>query len=117
MYQLDSRQFKIVCLQILFYNTIFMDKLQAFALRFKRSRVNTDAPPLSPLPKLRAHPQSPCRKISDAHPVWRSSKTPGPVFKGLFPRTMKIMSHARIFIHRQQDCFELVPDNIHSLFV
>jgi retinoblastoma-like protein 1 len=54
---------------ILFYNSIFMDKLQAFALRFKRSKVTTDAPPLSPLPKLRAHPQSPCRKISDLHPV------------------------------------------------
>lgn len=54
---------------ILFYNLIFMDKLQAFALRFKRSKVTTDAPPLSPLPKLRAHPQSPCRKISDLHKV------------------------------------------------
>ena len=54
---------------IKFYNIIFMDKLQTFALRFKRSRAATDAPPLSPLPKLRAHPQSPCRKISDMHPV------------------------------------------------
>ena len=54
---------------ILFYNSIFMDKLQAFALKFKRSRVSIYAPPLSPLPKLRAHPQSPCRKISDLHPV------------------------------------------------
>ena len=42
---------------------------EEFSLRFKRSRV-ADAPPLSPLPKLRAHPQSPCRKISDSHSVF-----------------------------------------------
>ena len=60
---------------ILFYNSIFMDKLQAFALKFKRSRVSIDAPPLSPLPKLRAHPQSPCRKISDLHPVRTKRRT------------------------------------------
>jgi retinoblastoma-like protein 1 len=57
------------CDLIKFYNIIFMDKVQSFALRFKRSRAATDAPPLSPLPKLRAHPQSPCRKISNQHPV------------------------------------------------
>lgn len=46
-----------------------MERLQEFSLKFKKSRQN-EAPPLSPLPKLRAHPQSPCRKISDNHSVY-----------------------------------------------
>lgn len=54
---------------IKFYNNVFMQRLQEFSLRFKRSRV-AEAPPLSPLPKLRAHPQSPCRKVSDHHSVY-----------------------------------------------
>ena len=54
---------------IKFYNNIFMERLQEFSLKFKKSRPN-DAPPLSPLPKLRAHPQSPCRKISDNYSVY-----------------------------------------------
>ena len=52
-----------------FYNNVFMERLQEFSLKFKKSRQN-EAPPLSPLPKLRAHPQSPCRKISDNHSVY-----------------------------------------------
>lgn len=52
-----------------FYNNVFMEQLQKFSLKFKRSRPG-DAPPLSPLPKLRAHPQSPCRKLSDNHSVF-----------------------------------------------
>ena len=52
-----------------FYNNVFMERLQEFSLKFKKSRQN-DAPPLSPIPKLRAHPQSPCRKISDNYSVY-----------------------------------------------
>nr|ALB00261.1 retinoblastoma protein [Tigriopus japonicus] len=54
---------------IKFYNTVFMERLQEFSRKFRRSRQN-EAPPLSPLPKLRAHPQSPCRKVSDNHKVF-----------------------------------------------
>jgi retinoblastoma-like protein 1 len=54
---------------IKFYNTVFMECLQEFSLRFKRSRLN-EVPPLSPLPKLRAHPQSPCRRLSENHSVF-----------------------------------------------
>lgn len=54
---------------IKFYNQVFMVRLQEFSLKFKRSR-QTEAPPLSPLPKLRAHPQSPCRRVSENHPVY-----------------------------------------------
>ncbi len=55
---------------IKFYNMVFMEQLQEFSLKFKRSRV-ADAPPLSPLPpKLRAHPQSPCRRVSENHSVY-----------------------------------------------
>uniref|UniRef100_A0A0K2TLX7 Retinoblastomalike protein 1like [Bombus impatiens] n=1 Tax=Lepeophtheirus salmonis TaxID=72036 RepID=A0A0K2TLX7_LEPSM len=49
---------------IKFYNTVFMERLQEFSLKFKRSR-QSEAPPLSPLPKLRANPQSPCKKVSE----------------------------------------------------
>eukprot|EP00096_Caligus_rogercresseyi_P011166 TRINITY_DN4312_c0_g1_i1.p1 TRINITY_DN4312_c0_g1~~TRINITY_DN4312_c0_g1_i1.p1 ORF type:complete len:832 (+),score=254.96 TRINITY_DN4312_c0_g1_i1:556-3051(+) len=49
---------------IKFYNTVFMERLQEFSLKFKRSR-QSEAPPLSPLPKLRSHPQSPCKKVSE----------------------------------------------------
>ena len=54
---------------ITFYNEVFMQRLKEYSLKFKRSNAQ-DAPPLSPLPKLRAHPQSPCRKISDSHHIY-----------------------------------------------
>ena len=54
---------------IKFYNEVFMEKLQEFSLKFKKSRQD-EAPPLSPLPKLRTHPQSPIRRISDNHSVF-----------------------------------------------
>jgi len=55
---------------IKFYNNVFMERMQEFSLKFKRTRSTADAPPLSPLPKLRANPLSPCRKVSDAHSVY-----------------------------------------------
>ena len=75
---------------IKFYNIVFMERLQEFSLKFKQRRcggnagsltpgggnagsgqpASSDAPPLSPLPKLRAHPQSPCRRVSDHHSVY-----------------------------------------------
>jgi retinoblastoma-like protein 1 len=54
---------------IKFYNNVFMHRLQEFGLKFKRSR-QAEAPPLSPLPKLRFAPQSPCRKVSENHSVY-----------------------------------------------
>ena len=54
---------------IKFYNDVFMHRLQEFGLKFKRSR-QAEAPPLSPLPKLRVTPQSPCRKVSENHSVF-----------------------------------------------
>ena len=54
---------------IKFYNTVFMERLQEYSLRFKRSR-QVEAPPLSPLPKLRSFPQSPCRKVSESQPIF-----------------------------------------------
>ena len=44
---------------IKFYNDVFMHRLQEFGLKFKRSR-QAEAPPLSPLPKLR----------SECEPAW-----------------------------------------------
>ncbi len=49
---------------IKFYNMVFMERLQEFSLKFKRSQEPTEVPPLSPLPQLRAHPHSPCRKVN-----------------------------------------------------
>ncbi len=56
---------------IKFYNMVFRKKLQEFVLKFSaRSSQQGRAPPLSPLPKLRAHPQSPCRRVSESHSVY-----------------------------------------------
>ncbi len=56
---------------IKFYNMIFRKRLQEFVLKFSaKSSQQGRAPPLSPLPKLRAHPQSPCRKVSETHSVY-----------------------------------------------
>jgi len=57
---------------IKFYNTVYLELVQEFALRFsvKKSGAESNLPPLSPLPQLRANPSSPCRKVSDAHSVF-----------------------------------------------
>jgi len=57
---------------IMFYNNVFLSLVQEFALRFsvKKSGVESNLPPLSPLPQLRANPSSPCRKVSDSHSVF-----------------------------------------------
>ena len=44
-----------------------MEKVQEFALRFRRQ---ANLPPLSPLPMLRAVPASPCRKVSENHSLY-----------------------------------------------
>ena len=65
-----------------FYNNVFLTKLQAFSKKFMvrtsaQSGSNSSGtgtggqqPPLSPLPQLRAHPSSPCKKVSDNHSVF-----------------------------------------------
>ncbi len=56
---------------IKFYNMVFRKKLQEFVLKFSaKSSQQGRAPPLSPLPKLRSHPQSPRRKVSENHSVY-----------------------------------------------
>ena len=58
---------------IKFYNTVYVERLQEFVIKFKQrkaGREGEDVPPLSPLPKLRAHPQSPCRRVSDHASVY-----------------------------------------------
>jgi len=57
---------------IMFYNTVYISLVQEFALRFsvKKSGIESNLPPLSPLPQLRANPSSPCRKVSDSHSVF-----------------------------------------------
>ncbi len=66
---------------IMFYNKIFMERLQKFCVKFKSSTAQAEAPPLSPLPKLRVTPQSPCRKVSENHSVFIRplKQTPGDV--------------------------------------
>ena len=44
-----------------------MEKMQEFALKFRRQ---ASLPPLSPLPVLRANPASPCRKVSESHSLY-----------------------------------------------
>ena len=60
---------------IKFYNDVFLSKLQVFSKKFmvRSSQPQVGAgqqPPLSPLPQLRAHPSSPCKKVSDNHSVF-----------------------------------------------
>jgi retinoblastoma-like protein 1 len=50
---------------ITFYNCVFVKVLEKYVKSF-----NSDQPPLSPLPRLKTHPQSPIRKVSDSHPVF-----------------------------------------------
>jgi hypothetical protein len=46
---------------------VYMERMQEFAMRFRRQG---SLPPLSPLPQLRASAASPCRKVSDSHSVF-----------------------------------------------
>merc|ERR1711872_10740 len=52
---------------IVFYNSVFIPRLQEFAKKFQKQ---TSLPPLSPLPVLRANPASPCRKVSENHSLY-----------------------------------------------
>jgi len=52
---------------IKFYNSVYMERMQEYALRFRKS---SSQPPLSPLPVLRANPASPCRKVSENHSLY-----------------------------------------------
>merc|ERR1711997_24714 len=53
---------------IQYYNSVFVKEMMSYMK--ENSEVN-NAPPLSPLPKVKPHPpQSPMRKVSDHHPVF-----------------------------------------------
>ena len=47
--------------------SVYMEKVQEFALKFRKQ---ASLPPLSPLPMLRAFPASPCRKVSENHSLY-----------------------------------------------
>ncbi len=51
---------------IKFNNDVFSHRLYDYIKDTKAK----DPPPLSPLPKLRAHPQSPCRRVSESRSVY-----------------------------------------------
>ncbi|XP_002737957.3 retinoblastoma-like protein 2 [Saccoglossus kowalevskii] len=67
---------------IKFYNSIFVRKIQLFAMRFSAqngaAEGGLEAPPLSPLPLVKSHPVSP-RRVSSQHQVYispRKNSTP-----------------------------------------
>ncbi|XP_076033426.1 retinoblastoma-like protein 1 [Oratosquilla oratoria] len=70
---------------IKFYNQVYVQKLKAFALRFRTAQEG-DLPPLSPLPVVRHTPLSPRRRISNAHPVYINSLSPMKGSTALSPR-------------------------------
>lgn len=58
---------------IMFYNTVYVPKLQSFALKFTQgNNCERESPPLSPLPRLNANPLSPWRRVSSKHSVYVS---------------------------------------------
>ncbi|XP_069675672.1 retinoblastoma-like protein 1 isoform X2 [Periplaneta americana] len=54
---------------IKFYNTIYVQKVRGFALKFS-SGVQPENVTLSPLPLGKNQPMSPCRRVSDKHTVY-----------------------------------------------
>ncbi|XP_064097871.1 retinoblastoma-like protein 1 [Macrobrachium nipponense] len=60
---------------ILFYNQVYVQKMKAFALKFRAAQEG-DLPPLSPLPVVRHTPVSPRRRISTNHSVFINSLSP-----------------------------------------
>ncbi|XP_042908450.1 retinoblastoma-like protein 1 [Parasteatoda tepidariorum] len=55
---------------IKFYNKVYVPRIQRFAYKFSQTNNGLESPPLSPLPKLNAHPSSPWRRVSSKHPVY-----------------------------------------------
>ncbi|XP_063225923.1 retinoblastoma-like protein 1 isoform X1 [Bacillus rossius redtenbacheri] len=55
---------------IKFYNTVFVQKLQTFAVRLSTRGVQPVNVTLSPIPLGKNQPVSPCRRVSDKHPVF-----------------------------------------------
>uniref|UniRef100_A0A0P4WAI6 Retinoblastoma-like protein 1 n=1 Tax=Scylla olivacea TaxID=85551 RepID=A0A0P4WAI6_SCYOL len=60
---------------ILFYNQVYVQKMKAFALKFRAAQEG-DLPPLSPLPFVRHTPVSPRRRISSNHSVYINNLSP-----------------------------------------
>ena len=59
---------------IMFYNTVYLPIVQEVAVRFsvKKTGLEYNLPPLSPLPQFSANPSCPSRKVSDSHSVLKS---------------------------------------------
>ncbi|KAF8781812.1 Retinoblastoma-like protein 1 like protein [Argiope bruennichi] len=55
---------------IKFYNKVYVPKLQKFAYKFSQTNNGLESPPLSPLPRLNAHPSSPWRRVSNKHSLY-----------------------------------------------
>ncbi|GIY26106.1 retinoblastoma-like protein 1 [Caerostris extrusa] len=55
---------------IKFYNKVYVPKLQKFAYKFSQTNNGLESPPLSPLPRLNAHPSSPWRRVSSKHSLY-----------------------------------------------
>lgn len=53
-----------------FYNKVYVPKIQKFAYKFSQTNNGLESPPLSPLPRLNANPQSPWRRVSNKHSVY-----------------------------------------------
>ncbi|XP_008533465.1 retinoblastoma-like protein 1 isoform X2 [Equus przewalskii] len=70
---------------IKFYNTIYLGRVEAFALKYDLSNQDhvMEAPPLSPFPHIKQQPGSP-RRISQQHSIYVSPHKNGP---GLTPRS------------------------------
>ncbi|XP_044604294.2 retinoblastoma-like protein 1 isoform X2 [Equus asinus] len=68
-----------------FYNTIYVGRVEAFALKYDLSNQDhvMEAPPLSPFPHIKQQPGSP-RRISQQHSIYVSPHKNGP---GLTPRS------------------------------
>ncbi|XP_061688428.1 retinoblastoma-like protein 1 isoform X2 [Syngnathoides biaculeatus] len=56
---------------IQFYNNVYVLKMKSFATRYAPHDNRLDAPPVSPFPSVRCHPQSP-RRVSQRHSVYVS---------------------------------------------
>lgn len=61
---------------IKFYNTIYVLKVQGFALKFCSTGGQSENLTLSPLPLPKNQPMSPYRRVSDKHPVYIRSLEP-----------------------------------------
>ncbi|XP_054719521.1 retinoblastoma-like protein 1 [Uloborus diversus] len=72
-----------------FYNKVYVPRIQKFAYKFSQTNNGIESPPLSPLPRLNAHPSSPWRRVSNKHSVYIAPLTANNVS---FPPSPKPLS-------------------------